>query len=134
MIDFADWVKTHHFSDKPWMVIGKGPTYAQIDKVGIEGFNTISLNHVVRERKVDIAHIIDIDVVEACTEELRTNCDWLMMPKRPNVSSLQAEFLTIDDWINSIPILRELDEQGKLVCYDIFIGTETEDPWQVPVL
>jgi len=57
-----------------------------------------------------------------------------MMPKRPNVSSLQAEFLTIDDWINSIPILRELDEQGKLVCYDIFIGTETEDPWQVPVL
>jgi Glycosyl transferase family 8 len=134
MIDFADWVKSHHFPDKPWMVIGKGPTYAQINKVGIEGYNTISLNHVVRERKVDIAHIIDIDVVEACAEELRTNCDWLMMPKRPNVSSLPSEFLTIEDWINSIPILRELEDQGKLVCYDIFIGTESDDPWQVPVL
>jgi hypothetical protein len=134
MIEFVDWVNSNHFPDKPWLVIGKGPTYAKIDQLDVESFNTISLNHVVRERKVDIAHIIDIDVVEACTEALRTNCDWVMMPKRPNVGSLPSDFLTIEDWINSVPILRELDETGKLVCYDIFIGEEAKEPDQVPVL
>jgi hypothetical protein len=134
MIDLIDWAKSIHFSDKPWLMIGKGPSYAQIDLLKIENYNTISLNHVVRERKVNIAHVIDIDVVETCAKELRTNCDWLLMPKRPHVSSLPGDFLNIEDWINSIPVLKELDEQGKLVCYDIFIGEASENPWDVPVL
>jgi lipopolysaccharide biosynthesis glycosyltransferase len=134
MLDFKTWIKTNNFADKPWMVLGKGPTYAEINKVGIEKYNTLSLNHVVRERHVDIAHIIDIEVVEACADVLLTNCDWLLMPRIPNVGSLPGSFVTIEDWIRNIPILQEVEKQGKLVVYDLVIAEKGKNPLDIPLL
>jgi hypothetical protein len=134
MINLVDWAKDTHFPARPWMIIGKGPTYAEIDQIGIEKYNTISLNHVVRERQVDIAHIIDIDVVEDCPEAIANHCQWLLMPRRPHVSSLPSDFLTIEDWVKNIPVLREMDERGRLVCYDLVIAAQSEQPFEVPTL
>lgn len=122
MIELKDWLSSKHFPEKPWLILGKGPTFAKLKEIDLTQYNTLSLNHVVRELKVNVSHIIDIDVIETCADQLRTNCDWLIMPRRPHVSSRPSEILTIDDWKNSIPILRELDEAGKLVCYDLMLG------------
>jgi len=40
----------------------------------------------VREVKVDLAHIVDIDVAESCATSLLKNCQYLLMPRVPNVS------------------------------------------------
>lgn len=133
MIELKDWLKSNHFSDKPWLMLGKGPTFSKLNELNLTEYNLLSLNHVVRELKVNVAHIIDIDVVESCTNELRYNCDWLIMPRRPHVSSRPSEILTLEDWKNSIPILRELDEAGKLVCYDLMLGQPATDPFEVEV-
>jgi hypothetical protein len=134
MIEFKDWISTQKFTDKPWMILGKGPTYANIGEVEIEKYHTLSLNHVVRERRVDVAHIIDIDVVETCAEQLKENCQWLIMPRKPHVSSLPSEFLTLEDWMNNIPILKEMDALGKLVVYDLVMQAESKNPFEIPVL
>jgi hypothetical protein len=122
MIELKDWLKQPCISTKPWLILGKGPTFSKLKEINLSEYNTFALNHVVREVKVNVSHIIDIDVVEACADELRSNCEWLIMPRRPHVSCRPSEILTLEDWKNSIPVLRELDEAGKLVCYDLMLG------------
>ena len=133
MIELKDWLTANHFPDKPWLILGKGPTFAKLNQVNLAQYNTLSLNHVVRELKVNVSHIIDIDVIESCSAELKSNCDWLIMPRRPHVSNRPSEILTIEDWKNSIPILRELDEAGKLICYDLALGEPARTPSEIEV-
>jgi len=133
MIDLENWIANTRFPKKPWMILGKGPTYSHIKDINIRNYNTFSLNHVVRDRKVDVAHIVDIDVVESCAHELRYNCDWLIMPRHPHVSCRPSEILTLEDWKNNIPILRILDEQGRLICYDLKLGEEANGNSEVEV-
>ncbi len=133
MLELKNWLSTRHFADKPWLILGKGPTYSKITEINLADYNTFSLNHVVREQKVDVAHIIDIDVVESCATYLKSNCSWLIMPRRPHVSNRPSEILTLEDWKNSIPILKELDEQNKLVCYDLKLGETAEIASEIEV-
>jgi len=138
MIELKDWLnhssfQIKPFQTKPWLIIGKGPTYTKLNEVNLTEYNTLSLNHVVRELKVNVAHIIDIDVVEACADKLLTNCDWLIMPRRPHVSCRPSEILTLEDWKNSIPVLRELDQAGKLVVYDLMFGETAHGDSQIEV-
>jgi len=47
---------------KPWLILGKGPSFKNYFK--LEGdFNIFGLNHVANLIKCDIAHFIDIDVL-----------------------------------------------------------------------
>ncbi len=122
MIELSDWIQTiarPGFPHKPWLILGKGPTFSRRSEVDLAEYNTISLNHAVRELHVDVAHIIDIDVVEACAEALLTNCDWLLMPRRPHVRGVAGEVMTLSDWLECMPVLRALDQRGGLVCYEL---------------
>ena len=47
-------------SEKPWLIIGKGPSYKLIDTIDISQYNVFTLNHVIRQQKAKIAHLIDI--------------------------------------------------------------------------
>ncbi|HLF99938.1 MAG TPA: glycosyltransferase [Acidimicrobiia bacterium] len=85
--------------------------------VDLGAHNVMALNHVVGEMPVDVAHIIDLDVVEACADRLVDNCRWLVMPRVPHVR-LRNSLRLLDDFIPVIPALRELDEQGRLVWYN----------------
>jgi lipopolysaccharide biosynthesis glycosyltransferase len=133
MLELKDWLSTGHFTDKPWLILGKGPTYSKIGDINLFEYNTLSLNHVVREQKVNIAHIIDIDVVESCASYLKSNCDWLIMPMHPHVSNRPSEILTLEDWKNSIPILAELDRQNKLIWYDLSLGEKAQTASEIEV-
>jgi hypothetical protein len=133
MLELKDWLADNHFGNKPWLILGKGPTYSEISEINLGDYNLLSLNHVVREHKVDIAHIIDIDVVESCADYLKTNCKWLVMPRRPHVSNRPSEILTLEDWKNSIPVLKDLDEQNKLICYDLKLGEKAQTASEIEV-
>ena len=128
--NLKDWVAQTQFSNKPWLVLGKGPTFSKLHEFNVDGYNTFSLNHVVRERKVNVAHVIDIDVVEACAKELLSNCDWLIMPRVPKVKFWSSQYINLQDWCQVIPELAELDRRGRLVVYDLS-SRPTDDPWTV---
>ncbi len=78
MIELRDWIRQSRFAPKPWLVLGKGPTFARRDEFPLGDYNLLGLNNVVAEQRVDVAHIIDIDVVERCARraarELPTAC------------------------------------------------------------
>ena len=118
MIDLAAWARAANLPDKPWLILGKGPSFGRHVEFDMAQFNTLGLNHVVREVRVDVAHAIDVDVVAACAEELRRNCRWLLMPRHPHVE-FRPSPRPLEDFFVDVPVLRELDEEQRLVWYNL---------------
>jgi len=110
------WAARAPFDERPWLILGKGPTYQRRSEFDLTSFHTLSLNHVVADMSVDIAHIMDIDVVIACADALRTNCRYLVMPRHPHVAC-EPSRRRLEEFFDAVPVLRELDEQGRLVWY-----------------
>ncbi len=50
-------------SDKPWIILGKGPTFDKISNLNLEDFNTLALNHVAELIPCTIGHFIDSEVI-----------------------------------------------------------------------
>lgn len=121
MLELIEWSRTNSLPARPWLILGKGPTFSHHDRVELAKYNLLSLNHAVRELKVDVAHIIDVDVVDQCREFLLDHCRWLLMPRRPHVN-FDPGPLMLEDFARSIPVLRELDAQGRLVWYNLSSG------------
>jgi glycosyl transferase family 8 len=117
MIELRDWITTTSFERKPWLLLGKGPTFTRRGEFPLGDYNLMGLNNVVTEQRVDVAHIIDVDVVEKCADALRESCGQLLMARRPHVRFRAGERL-LEDYFDELPVLRELDEQGRLVWYN----------------
>jgi len=117
MLELRNWIASARFDQRPWLVLGKGPTFNRRDEFPVDDFNLLGLNNVVAEMRVDVAHIIDIDVVLACAAALSDNCGYLLMPRRPHVRFLPGDRL-LDEFVNEIPALRKLDRDGRLVWYN----------------
>ena len=122
MIELKDWIDSVSFPAKPWLILGKGPSFSRRSDFDLSQYNLISLNHAVREQPVDVAHIIDLDVVKHCGDALLRNCRWLLMPRRPHLQYAPSQVLLLEDFVQAIPVLRELDAQGKLVWYNLASG------------
>src|SRR4051812_15085272 len=118
MLELLEWAASAPFADKPWLVLGKGPTFDRRAEFDLDAYHLLAMNHAVSEVKVDVAHIIDADVVADCADALRTNCRWLLMPRYPHLRSKACD-RTLEDWFDELPVLRELDQQGRLVWYNL---------------
>ena len=57
------------------------------------------------------------EVVEKCADALRRNCRFLVMARRPHVGFRPGE-RRLEDYFDDFPVLRELDQQGRLVWYN----------------
>ena len=117
MIDLGTWRDARPWPDRPWLVLGKGPTFSRRDEFDLSRFNTFALNHVVRELNVDVAHAIDIEVIRDCADVLSAGCEWLLMPRRPKEGS-RVSSSRLEDYFDELPVLRELSEAGRLVHYE----------------
>jgi len=118
-VSIFDWFATCERQDGAFLVLGKGPSFGLRDQFGLEDYNLVSLNHVVREQTVDFAHIIDIDVLEDCADCLLANTRWLVMPEVPHVNC-RPTVLSLDDFVNTVPVLRAFAEQGRLLSYPLW--------------
>jgi hypothetical protein len=123
VIELRAWLASTRFPNRPWLVLGKGPTIDRRDEFDLTAYNRVSINHAVRLLDVDVAHIVDIDVVVECADVLAQRAKWLLMPRHPHVAQ-RAGHALLEDYVAHIPVLRELDEEGRLVWYN----AATSDP------
>jgi hypothetical protein len=120
------------FDARPWLVLGKGPSFTRLTDEHRRAHQLFALNHVVRQEKVTIAHAIDLDVAAACAPTLDSNCRFLLMPRVPHVDSRPGERL-LEQCFAQVPELYELDREGRLVWYDCstsarrFAGSDVVD-------
>ena len=118
MKSFFDWYRETPQGDQPWVILGKGPSFNRRQEFDLSAYRQVSLNHVVREGPVALAHIIDIDVVAACGDALISNAGALVMPWMPHVKNLVGD-KTLAQWAETLPTLRRLDAEGRLLWYDL---------------
>jgi lipopolysaccharide biosynthesis glycosyltransferase len=117
MIDLGTWSSARPWPAKPWLIIGKGPTFSRRDDFDLNRFNTFALNHVLRELDVYVAHAIDVEVIRDTAGVLSARCQWLLMPRRPKENS-RVSPKRLEDYFDELPVLRELSDAGRLVQYE----------------
>jgi len=117
MQSFFDWYKNRIENDRPWLILGKGPSYDKHIDYDLSAFNLMSLNHVVDNMKVVAAHTLDLDVVTACEDSIDKNAQVLVMPWVPHVNN-RAGDLDLSELIKSNRFLARMGEEGRLLYYN----------------
>ncbi len=117
MKHFSEFLKDKALFNEHFMILGKGPSISKVDTLNYKGM-TISLNHVVRDHKVDISHIIDLDVVEDLGGLIETNADYLLMPLYPHIDSKPTNKGLLDI-IPEMPVLKRLYDEDRLLWYNL---------------
>jgi hypothetical protein len=117
MQNFFEWFaanKEHY--QKPWLILGKGPSYAYIDQYDLNSFFTVSLNHVIKLQKVTVAHAIDFDVVESCAQEIDANAQFLVLPWHPHFANRPTD-KNLADIVEENKFVHKLSKEGRLLWY-----------------
>jgi hypothetical protein len=124
---FFDWFRQHEQTDQPWLILGKGPTFALRDRYDLARYRLLSLNHAVREQVVRLAHVIDLDVVDACSEALRRHADYVVLPWYPHVDNGPGA-RPLGELVQGHPVLRTLADEGRLLWYDLSTAPRRQTP------
>ena len=115
--DIIEWARGQSMHERPWLMLGKGPSFAKLRGVDTSRFRLLALNHVVRERPVDIAHAIDLDVVQDCADAIDAHAGVLWMPAHPHVDC-KPSAKPLWEWMGEIPLLQKLAREGRLAWYN----------------
>lgn len=119
MRSFTEWFRAApNTLALPWILLGKGPSFSKRAVLAMERYNTLGLNHVVREQAVRVSHIIDLDVVDACAQALEANAEILVMPWFPHVNNRPGR-ASLEQLAQTHPILRRLSGEDRLVWYNL---------------
>jgi len=119
MRSFFEWFQAEGIDpNKPWLILGKGPSFSKRGQFDLTAYSTLSLNHVVREQPVTVAHMIDYNVVEGCGEALLTNAQHVLLPWIPHINNTPGSE-TLAELAQRDEILRQLAEQGRLLYYNL---------------
>lgn len=118
-IDF--WQQDNQTNILPWLVLGKGPSFSRHSDSDLTGYKTLALNHVVREVSVDVAHIIDIEVVADLDSALEKNAKYVVMPWFPHYQ-FKAGSRNLEQYLSDFDVLKNLNNQKRLLWYDLGTG------------
>lgn len=98
---------------KPWLIIGKGPSFNEFPLHDLEKYNVLGLNEVCQIVKCQIGHFIDVEVL---SHNFIENCEAIVSPVRPHKNcKVSNRFLTSYYFI---PYHEELNALNKLYCYN----------------
>jgi len=134
MQSFLQWFEaTGQDRNQPWLILGKGPSFAKRDQFDLKCFQLLSLNHAVREQPVAVAHMIDYDVVEACGESIDRNALVLVMPWFPHFKNRPGTE-NLESLSRRNALLERMNAQGRLLLYNHSLAEETHgDSPVIPV-
>jgi hypothetical protein len=117
MLTAKNWARIAGATRKPWLILGKGPSFRKYRPDFAGQYHVMALNHVAREVACDVALMMDIDVFEACGEEIAANAKYLMLPWRPHID-LKPTDATLLDLLPQMPRLRDLANEDRLVIFN----------------
>lgn len=67
---------------KPWLLVGKGPSFAGIETRDLSAYSVMGINHVCLRVRCDIAFFTDSEAMEECRPF--TQAAWVVMPWWPH--------------------------------------------------
>lgn len=118
MIDLARWQQDVGFDERPWLLVGMGPTFGRRGEFDLAGFRRIGVGAVVREFPVEVAYVADVDLLPALAASLANNAQWLVMPRFPRLAGRARAERPLESFFEEHPALRAISDRGRLVWHD----------------
>ena len=100
-------------TNKPILVIGKGPTFERINELNLNDYFVIGMNEVCQIIKCDIGHFIDVEVL---SHNFIKNCTTIISPVRPHKDCKVSNRYLVTWYF--IPYDEQLNALKKLYCYN----------------
>jgi hypothetical protein len=100
-------------TDKPWLIIGKGPSFEKINDIDLTKYYTFGLNEVCQIIPCDIGHFIDDEVL---SHNFIKNCKAIVSPVRPHQNCRVSNRYLVSWYF--IPYEEQLTALKKLYCYN----------------
>lgn len=119
-----DFFKEYKYNGRPALVLGKGPSYRNPSQEELSNHLVVSLNHTVRETPVDIAHIIDLDVIEKCGDLIYKNAKILLVPYYPHMGWRPNPHITLEELSQKQSTLKKMREEGRLYGYNLSTASQ----------
>lgn len=132
MKEVTQWWSEIEGNRGTWLLLGKGRSLERLNEFDTTRFRTLSLNHVVREISVEVASIIDIDVVADCGESIDRNARYLLMPRFPHVNTNPTD-RSLEDFLGEFPVLAKLSREGRLIWYNFATGRPLSSSPYIPL-
>lgn len=117
MITASSWFRQSTVNQKPWLILGKGPSFRKLPNVDRDAYHILALNHVARELRCDVALMMDLEVADAIGESLITNANFVFVPWHPHVRNKPSE-LNCEQLLPDYPALKRLSAEGRLVVFN----------------
>lgn len=119
MIEFFHWFSARGLDLRPWLVLGKGPTFSDHEKTPLldQRYKTVGLNHVCRERPVFLSHVIDLEVLDEIPGILDRTL-FLVMPYHPHVG-YRATKIQLPVLVEQNRILSKFEAGRRLLWYNL---------------
>lgn len=127
---FFDWHSRQQEPERPWLILGKGPSYGHRTRFDLTRYHLLSLNHAVREQRVRLAHMIDLEVVDACGQALFDHARHVILPWYPHVRNAPGS-RSLAELVPEHPLLRRLELEGRLLWYDLSTAARRHGPGPV---
>jgi hypothetical protein len=118
-----------------WLILGKGPSFSELNSYSTDDYKLFGLNHVVCKQKLDLLHAIDIEVIEDCSEIILENAKYVVIPWIPHIRYQPFPLLkeirfrpsdkTLEDYCQDIKVLNILKSEGRLLWYNLCTSTRT---------
>ena len=114
---FDDWIVSNEFNDKPFLMMGKGPSLELHSKIDRTKYISLGLNHVPQKHKVDVGHAIDYEVIKEAGPDLVKNAEYLLMPWYPNLG-FRPHTKNLDELCKEDPVLNRFKKGNRLLTYN----------------
>ena len=118
MKSISDWASAFPVNDRPWLLLGKGPSFSRFEPGMSESFHLMGLNHVSRGTPVTLAHFIDLDAFVACVPEILGTARWVVIPWHPHEGFAPSR-KTLADCVREVPALETLESDGRVLTYNL---------------
>ena len=82
---------------KPWLIVGKGPSFDKLSSLDFEAYCSLALNHAVNARQgFSYVHVTDFDVFDKIKETLSSSSTKLVVPYFLHSENKPSKLLSVD--------------------------------------
>lgn len=114
-----DFFEVYKKEDRPYCILGMGPTFAERNKFDLSKYATVGINRIVTKMRVNLCQIIDFYIAQKYEKEILANCDYLVVPYYPHFACRAIPGIDVPLLIQSLPFMAQLNDEGRLLCFNL---------------
>jgi hypothetical protein len=117
----AVWLARELRNSRPWLLAGDEAQAEPVAAARAAGMLVMSLGQGFERAEVDVALVIDAEVLETHADRLAENARFLLVPNDVHQRGW-ASGRSLRSWAVDLPVLRRFRDEDLLVSFDLWTG------------